>query len=103
MVKSNQPYDRRPKERIVLGLGLDNDDGHIRMTRTEHFHLIGGSQETHEQMQEQVIKFNEKLGARGRTFPEITRQEFVDLAHEVGMTVAPDDFVKRRPGKGPAS
>ena len=71
----------------ILGLGLDNDDGHTRMTRAENFHLVGGSAETHEGMQEQAIKFNEKLKDRGKQFEQLERNEFMDIAAESGMNV----------------
>lgn len=76
---------------MILGLGLDNQDGHVRVTQGENFHLLGGSQDTHEQMQEQAIKFNEKLNNRGKTLEQVTKEEFIDLAREVGMKIIPDD------------
>jgi hypothetical protein len=72
----------------LLGLGLDNQDGHIRVTRGENFHLLGGSRETHEVMQDKCIRFNEKLQARGKNMGELARQEFLDIAAECEMTVA---------------
>ena len=48
-------HDNDPSERELvgfLGVGLDNKDGHQRLTRTEHFFLVGGSPETHERMQD---------------------------------------------------
>ncbi len=71
----------------VLGVGLDNDDGHIRITRNRNFHLVGGSQETHELMQEKSIKFNEKLDARGKELVDLEHQEFMDLAAESDMNI----------------
>jgi hypothetical protein len=71
----------------ILGLGLDNQDGHVRVTRAENFHLVGGSQETHEGMQEQAVKFNEKLKDRGKTLESLERRELRDLAADVGMHV----------------
>ena len=75
----------------LLGLGLDNDDGHLRMTRGKNFHLIGGSQDTHESMQEKCIRFNEKLDARGKTLEDLDHKEFIDIASECKMPV-----IKRR-------
>jgi hypothetical protein len=74
----------------LIGLGLDNDDGHVRVTRGENFHLLGGSQETHEKMQEQAIKLNEKLNHRGKRLEDVSHEEFTDLAHELGMKVLPE-------------
>jgi hypothetical protein len=42
-------------------------------------------------MQEQAIKFNEKLTHRGKTLEQVTQEEFIDLAREVGMKIIPDD------------
>jgi hypothetical protein len=78
------PKDK--KKALLLGLGLDNEDGHLRVTRGENFHLVGGSDETHSTMQEKAVKFNEKLRQRGRRMEEVSREEFRDIAHEIGLT-----------------
>jgi hypothetical protein len=66
----------------VLGLGLDGDDGHKRITEGESFILVGGSRETHERMQDVVVRMCERLERRGKTFGELSRDEFEDLARE---------------------
>ncbi len=77
---------KRKKAKIV-GVGLDGADGHVRVTRSENFHLVGGSDETHEVMQEKSIKFDEKLQSRGKALEELERQEFLDIASECQMNV----------------
>ena len=67
---------------IMLGLGLDNEDGHKRITTGENFYLVGGSEETHERMAETAIKFNEKLARRGKNLHELSPEEFHDLMRE---------------------
>ncbi len=69
----------------VLGLGLDNHDGHTRVTTGENFKLFGGSEETHGAMTEKAIKMNEQLKRRGKTLDTISREEFHEIAHEIGM------------------
>jgi len=69
---------------IMLGLGLDAD-GHKRLTTGPNFLLVGGSQETHEAMTEKVIKINEKLTAAGKRLENVSRKEFDDIAHSVGL------------------
>ena len=69
---------------IMLGVGLDSD-GHKRLTTGENFALVGGSEETHEQMTEKAIKINEKLKERGKHLEEVSHEEFDDIAHEVGL------------------
>ena len=76
-----------PKKTVLLGLGLDNDDGHLRLTRGKNFHLVGGSQDTHNAMQEKCIKFNEKLDTRGKQLENLDSGEFLDLAEECQMNV----------------
>lgn len=66
----------------LLGVGLDGDDGHSRVTRGDDFFLVGGSQQTHERMQDLVIRMNEKLKRRGKRFRDLSRPEFEDLARE---------------------
>ncbi len=67
----------------MLGVGLDNQDGHQRITRAEDFLLVGGSEETHEQMQDVAIRFNESLQTRGKRLQDISGQEIADLIRRV--------------------
>jgi len=69
---------------MLLGVGLDSD-GHKRLTQGPNFVLVGGSEETHEVMTEKVIKINEKLAAKGKQLEDVSRQEFDDIAHSVGL------------------
>ena len=75
----------------LLGIGLDNTDGHVRVTRGDNFHLVGGSQDTHEAMQEKCIKLNEKLGQRGKRLEDLDRGELQDLAAECEMRITHPD------------
>lgn len=72
---------------VLLGVGLDNDDGQTRITRGDNFHLVGGSEGTHQSMQEKCIKFNEKLQARGKPLDELEKQELLDIAADCKMNV----------------
>lgn len=69
---------------MILGVGLDSD-GHKRVTTGDNFALVGGTQETHEVMTEKTIKLNEKLKARGKQLETVSKEEFDDIAHEVGL------------------
>ena len=83
MPKPTRP--RKPKQPTVagiLGVGLDAEDGQKRITRTEEMVLVGGSQETHERMQETAIKFGEALERRGKALPEVSIREVIDLLRE---------------------
>jgi hypothetical protein len=65
-----------------LGVGLDNEDGHRRVTRSEEFLLLGGSADTHENMQETAIRFGEALRRKGKTLRETSADEALDLLRE---------------------
>jgi hypothetical protein len=65
-----------------LGIGIDNQDGHRRITQSEHFLLMGGSAETHEQMQDTAIRFDEALRRRGKRLQDASLQETLELFHE---------------------
>ena len=77
---------RLPKK-VILGLGLDGKDGHVRVTKGKNFRLYGGSESTHEVMQEKAIKFNEQLDKRGKTLDDIGREEFHDIAGKIGLKI----------------
>ena len=81
---ANAKKNKRPGKAVMLGVGLDSD-GHKRLTQGPNFVLAGGSQETHEVMTEKVIKINEKLAARGKQLETVSREEFDDIAHSVGL------------------
>lgn len=76
---------KRKKKALLLGLGLDNKDGHVRITKGENFKLYGGSEETHGEMTEKAIKMNEYLKRRGKHLEELSRDEFAEIAHKVGI------------------
>jgi hypothetical protein len=75
---------RKTKEKMtntvgLLGLGLDNQDEHKRITTGEDFLLVGGSQETHERMQDVAIRVTEALKGKGKRLQETEPTEVVDL------------------------
>jgi hypothetical protein len=72
---------KRPKRRpgALLGLGLDNDDGHRRITTGEQFAIMGGSAETHERMTETVVKTFEELKQRGKNLNDVRPVELADI------------------------
>jgi len=74
---------KKPKA-LMLGLGFDCD-GHKRITQGPNFALVGGSKETHDEMTEKAIKINEKLATKGKQLEEVSREEFDDIAHSVGL------------------
>ena len=70
---------KRKSRAGLLGVGLDNEDGHKRITTGEKFVLVGGSEETHERMTETVVKTFEELKRRDRQLEEVEPKELEDI------------------------
>ncbi len=66
-------------KRSLLGIGLDNDDGHVRHTQAEQFVILGGSEETHDRMTETIVKTVEDLGRSGRSLDDAGHGELAEL------------------------
>ena len=81
-MKSNRLNNQKPKS-ALLGLGLDCQDGHKRITRGPNFLLAGGSHETHGQMQETAIKINEHLDRRGKQLADVSVAELRDIVADI--------------------
>jgi hypothetical protein len=70
------------RQAAILGLGLDGDDGHTRLSRGSNFVLYGGSEETHAKMQETAVKVNEQLDKRGKRLEDVSHAELRDIFHD---------------------
>ena len=69
------------KSKVVglLGVGLDQKDDHKRITTADDIVLLGGSEETHERMQDVAIHFTESLQNRGKRLADASPEEVFDL------------------------
>jgi hypothetical protein len=79
----NKPEEKPLGIKGLLGLGFDGEDGHLRISRGPNFFLYGGSKDTHERMQHVALKFNEKVGKRGKRLEEINTRELEEIVEEV--------------------
>ncbi len=77
---SKKPQKKAPKAGL-LGIGLDNKDGHKRITTGEQFAIVGGSEETHGRMTETVVKTFEELKSRGKQLHQVEPRELADIVH----------------------
>ena len=66
----------------LLGIGLDNEDGHKRITRAEDFSIVGGSAETHEGMTETLCKTFEDLKTAGKDLNSVEPEQLRDMIHK---------------------
>jgi hypothetical protein len=81
--ETSQPRRDQPKLSGLLGVGLDNQDGHKRLTTGEKFVVVGGSDETHGRMTETVVKTFERLKDRGKDISEVNPRELAEIIHKV--------------------
>ena len=81
---SSNRKKKKPEREVVgfIGVGLDNQDGHKRVTQSEHFLIVGGSEETHERMQDTALKFDEALKRLGKNLKETSAEEALDLLND---------------------
>lgn len=63
----------------MLGVGLDHSDGHKRITQSERFSVVGGSEETHGRMTETVVKTFETLDRKGKTLEQVEKKELAEI------------------------
>lgn len=74
---------KKPEPRAALvGLGLDNTDGHKRITTGEQFAIVGGSDETHGRMTETAIKTFEELKSRSKQLHQVEPDELAEILHK---------------------
>jgi hypothetical protein len=72
--------ERDPQKKAhLLGLGLDCDDGHKRITTAKNFSILGGSEKTHDRMTETVCKTFEDIGQKNKTIENMEPQEIADI------------------------
>jgi hypothetical protein len=76
---------------FLLGVGLDGQDGHHRQTKADEYLLVGGSEETHELLQEHAAKICEALDRRGMKLADVdSRETLREIAKEAGLAEPTD-------------
>ncbi|MGB0744028.1 MAG: hypothetical protein ACPGSB_05840 [Opitutales bacterium] len=82
--KANKPPHTTGKKPVahLLGVGLDHKDGHKRITQSERFMIVGGSEETHGRMTETVLKTFETLDRKGKALADVEKEELAEIIDE---------------------
>ncbi len=68
---------------ILCGLAFDNEDNHKRITTGENFYILGGSEKTHENLVEKILKFNEVVKKYGKKLDDLSEVEYYDIIKEI--------------------
>jgi hypothetical protein len=61
---------------FLLGIGLDNGDGHYRQTTGDDFKIVGGSEGTHRKLQDKVLEISDDLAKKGKSIKDIGPDDF---------------------------
>jgi predicted RecB family nuclease len=77
---------RQDRKGLLLGIGLDNKDGHKRITKADDFSIVGGSEETHEKLTETAIKTVEDLSKKGKSIHTAEIDEIRDIVNKHSQT-----------------
>ena len=67
----------------LLGVGFDNEDGHIRITKDDAYQVLMGSGETHQELHKICLRIDESLKASGRVLSDCSPEEFIKLVQEL--------------------
>ena len=67
----------------LLGVGFDNDDGHIRITRSDKSQIYMGSNESHHALQKICLDIEKAVCSSGRKLSDYTPEEFMSLVGEL--------------------
>jgi len=75
--------EKRKKIIRLLGVGFDTEDDHIRITNSENYDVIMGSEESHEYIQQLILKIEEELNNRGLSLDNLTPDEFTQILTDI--------------------
>jgi hypothetical protein len=76
---------RTRKSRVVgmLGVGFDHQDGHIRITQSEHYQVMMGSKESHCELQKICSGIEKAVQSSGRDLISYTPEELMELIQTI--------------------
>lgn len=67
----------------LIGLGLDGQGGPHRIITGRDFLMVGGSEETHEEMLETVLRLEVELERRGQELGEVPPEDLAEIAWRI--------------------
>lgn len=82
-MRSKKGRTDRAVKGALVGIGMDNTDGHKRITKGPGIIVVGGSKETHEKLTERAIKFSEEAARRGKEVSDLSPREAQDIGDKI--------------------
>jgi hypothetical protein len=77
------PTEKRKRIIRLLGVGLDAEDGHIRVTQGKNYDVLMGSEESHEYIQQLIHKIENALKEKNLSLDDFTPNEFSEFVGSV--------------------
>ena len=74
---------RRRLRATIIGFGLDASDNHQRLSTGDECILVGGSDETHAEMLETMLRLESELERLGRRLADVTPDELAEIAWRI--------------------
>ena len=75
------------KKKIIrlLGVGYDEEYWHIRITNTENFDVMMGSEESHEHIQNLLLKIERELQAKNLSLDDLSPNQFLKFIKDINL------------------
>lgn len=66
----------------IIGVGF-NQDGHVRVTQSDHYTILMGSESEHNRMTASCMLIEERLKEKGLRLKDLTESAFRQLIEEI--------------------
>ena len=63
----------------LLGVGFDHNDEQIRITRSQNYQILMGSNSSHQALQKICSKIDQTIQSSNRALSDYTPEEFMEL------------------------
>jgi hypothetical protein len=83
LMQQSNPRPRRLRAAFI-GFGLDDGDDQQRLTRGDQSLIVGGSAETHAELQQTVLRMELELERLGQGLGDLDPVELAELATVIG-------------------
>jgi len=67
----------------IIGFGLDGRDDHQRLSTGDQGVLVGGSEETHAEMLEMMLRLESELERLGQGLADVTPSQLAEIAWRI--------------------
>lgn len=77
------PSKNRKKIVRLLGVGFDAEDGHVRITKSDNYDVLMGSDESHDFLQKLIAKIEAELKYKDLKLDDLSPAEFSEFVKSI--------------------